>query len=798
MKKIRLFLLLNILLIVCGIGTAQAGGQLPINNFTDPDACYCIDANSTGTFKFTVECPFGADCMADIDSVVWKAYGGIEIDHTYDMSAEIRVKQGDTYAQRFHKYSKGRLHVTVYAKDTIIWKWTEQDCYENKWEVRRTLPPYLTEFYGEIDICKQFPMPADANKIVGPICVAQGEEVTYSVAPWVTLSDINRAGTDKYFWKYSEGLRANGTEEYYSADGSSTTFTADNVEGGQLSVVLGSCNEFTQEPLYLNLQKAIPVPDFTPNSCLAGGIHEETFTIQDAMDSVTYEWRVDDNWTFIGSNIGKSVVIKTDAANPATIIVTANYTNGANCEPVIASKRITRTFAPDAKIVSSSGNCVTAGADVRFSIDIAPSPAKFVWNYEDINWAVSNGRNDDKIITLTSTNTSATSATLQVYVAGCSPDSVLTLPINLKPGNANPILSNNGFCITPGVSYTFSTTPTTPAPTSYSWNLGNGWTPSSGTGLSITAVANTSIANGISVTPINNNGCSGTPATRAIALIPTTPEGITFVEDRCINSGMEDQLTFNVINAKSNEHYVWDLDDIGDILYSNSNYSNIVVKTYGIDNTYNLTVSATTNNTICTSSTPSAPLSLSIEGLQGSVTQNVSRKYYSITPTPIGAWDVLDNNYYWELDEINVTNSSSSSRTIDNLAPNLVGSSDHDFFVIIDDYYMGCKTKKIIATKNALALKSVFVSASLQNSNKQQIPATMLISPNPVNSILHVDFSDVGTTNIIIVDMAGNIVKRLHGQNKNVSIDVSDLAQETYVLKAVQNGKRFNGTFIKQ
>ncbi len=581
-----------------------------------------------------------------------------------------------------------------------------------------------------------------------------------------------------------------------------------------ISVQVGKCNR-PNNVLTLTLRKAIPAPIIAPSSCVAGGVHNETFTIQNPVSGVIYTWS-SDNWTRMSSsNVGTAMTYQTDNTGAANIRVDANYINGGGCQSVFSTTQVTRTFGANSKIVTQSGNnCLEANMPVKFIIQNAPTPAIFNWNYNNLtDWTFSGVEataNGDEITLVPGAN-AVSGETLRVSLNGCNND-FRDFQFNMKPGDANPITSStNSFCINRNGTYTFSTTATSPNPSSYQWDLGEGWTiiSTAPDGLSITAQATgNTIGDSIRVTPKGLNGCDGKSKAVAVSYPPTAPTGINVPDPAsCINSGMTDNIILSVIGSSANQKYTWELNGLGAIT-NGATSSSINVQTLGIDGSYTVSVSAYTNNDVCSQSA-SISNTVTISGVDFSVREEVlsaTQAYYVMTPN---GWSNRSYSILWELDGSDETFDGNSYETNEIYSGLLDSSSPHDFRVTVTRTSDQCKTRRswgVNATPQSNGLRSFSFQSAFQNPRNSKAVAlrasqttnnaTMTIAPNPTNELVQIAFSNAGNADIQIRDMAGRIVKILNSASQIISVDVSNFAQGSYAVLATQNGINFKEILI--
>jgi hypothetical protein len=87
-----------------------------------------------------------------------------------------------------------------------------------------------------LDIYKEFN--DSLPPIIGPICVAVGDTVTYSVCEILSTNPNYEIGQDNYFWTTPAGFRW----IYNSSDSSSQTYVVDSIPTDPLQVQFGRCN----------------------------------------------------------------------------------------------------------------------------------------------------------------------------------------------------------------------------------------------------------------------------------------------------------------------------------------------------------------------------------------------------------------------------------------------------------------------------------------------------------------------------------------------------------------------------
>lgn len=109
-------------------------------------------------------------------------------------------------------------------------------------------------------------------------------------------------------------------------------------------------------------------------------------------------------------------------------------------------------------------------------------------------------------------------------------------------------------------------------------------------------------------------------------------------------------------------------------------------------------------------------------------------------------------------------------------------------------------TVDVVATANDGSGEAGTVTITISNQSlsvNENISSFISIYPNPVQNELFIEVNDVKINEIIILDYSGRIVKSIPATKVN-SIDVSDLKQGVYVLKAFTDNDLSINRFIKQ
>ena len=155
--------------------------------------------------------------------------------------------------------------------------------------------------------------------------------------------------------------------------------------------------------------------------------------------------------------------------------------------------------------------------------------------------------------------------------------------------------------------------------------------------------------------------------------------------------------------------------------------------------------------------------------------------------------------------------------TIDGISPNfggffgdLIESSDH-YLVVVGNIHDQYPLDKFSARDNVWLLKlgldgcienqpcDDYTSLTKVEDLSPKIYSTYLISPNPVQDELRIDFPDTGEREIEIYSINGQFILRKSSTNNFELIDVSDFNPAPYFVRIRDKGKTQNASlrFIK-
>lgn len=209
------------------------------------------------------------------------------------------------------------------------------------------------------------------NIIVGPICIKQGDTVTYSVPDSLSRNLTAGIGIDNYHYT----LPSSWQHLYSSGDSSSITAVVTTLGANDtIKVKVGQCNSKIYK---LAIAQATPAPVLiSPPSCVSSSTTSLTMSVT-AVAGITYTWSIPSNWSFNSplSGIGSTVTLNVDG-NPGTVTITATSAN--SCNPAITSYNVTRAISDGASVVGPT--CVNKNAQYSYGLTSAPINTEFVWS----------------------------------------------------------------------------------------------------------------------------------------------------------------------------------------------------------------------------------------------------------------------------------------------------------------------------------------------------------------------------------------------------------------------------------
>lgn len=708
----------------------------------------------------------------------WNAAGGILINSGAGTNTvSVSPLTGTTYGNGYSKYAKGKLILDCHV--VYSYKYYYSNCNGGQDSAVHT---YAVDYSDAIEIRKIFDMPDGlvTNAIVGPECVLPGDSITYSVAPWVSLYQMNQVGFDTYNWTIPTGVNAG--DLYYSADSSSVTFRAGtDVAGKTLSVTMGRCNT-SQTPLTFTLGQEPADPIFKgadlADYCLPFGIAKDTIIITNPQPAVTYTWDLR-SWTANHISAKGDTVIYTPLDNAQTI--TMKMSGGCADKTFIYD--INRSLSPSSAITTQYKSCLPKNSNVKFSIPGVPVGTEMAWSLDAT--AIANG--------WTLSAAEAKNATPIIHVgtgvgrvyaetADCGSTSIYG-DFKIKVSTPTAINASSTCLARTSENLTFGipTANLVAGAEGYNWQIPSTWVITSASFDSTSVSVSTDGATAGSI-KVRAHGCDTSAwYSLALNLVPEEPDNIV-VPSTCISSGMADTITLSVNTVVPNQMYSWIIPSTWSIISSTSNNTSITIETDGVDNTY--TVGCYVTNPCGSSDT--TEVSLTIAGMNlSNITQEGNSRcwYYHLAPN---GWNPGDCVIKWVLNGSTITYGSYQLET-DCTDANLIGSPSNTFHVTVTDTVNHCTTRRVLAG-------SAFRSASISSSVKESVETEQTISvyPNPANSVLNVVLPSDESASISLIDISGKVVERLDTSSNRTRINVSSLSNGLYIISVNQNGKQFS------
>lgn len=722
-------------------------------------ACVNITVNSNGA---TIS---GITALGDIEIVSSSTAGAIT-------TLCIRSKDNITFKDCIGAYGKGRINVT----------YTDGGCGG-------------TTF---LDIYKN----TVAQPIIGPVCVAVGEDVTYSVCKILSTDPNLQIGQDNYTWTVPAGF----TLKYKSADNSSQTYTVTAIPTTPLQVQFGQCTPGAIATL--NIVKKIPNPQTllvpTTPICLAANSTSLNFSVNTANNPAgcTYTWSVDNpNWT-LSTTTGTATTVNVDGGVGNVTLVVSNASTGVGCGAVTTVFKVNRNLTGLSFLSTCIAKPGTATLSLTGANGISTIPVN--WSFAPVTgWSNSplNGSTTIVSASATAVNTVATASS----VACPTPTVVRNLVIT-------PTLPNNPTgttCLTPGstASLTYTVAGATNA-TGYTWTFPAGWVVVSGAGTATVVVTpNGTTAGNITVTANNvftsaagTTTCSSTARTITTAFIPSAPTAVNLptcfsVGNAAANAISRPTTTFQLsVNPPvSGLTYTWGPTfPAGIALASTSNTSgataNIATFNFtGTPGTYTIPVKAG-NATCAASSTfnasvviPAPSLTISSSGGAGTGLQTLSFTALSSTISTVGWYRFQAPSTITPVGAGIYTLPASGGQTQYNCALNNTATAGTYCVDIVGTN--GCTTT-LCFTPTAYGARMVNPDATTPKPN----PFTkMEIMPNPAKTEFSIVLPE-DNTQVLVFDMKGTQVFNKTLNTGKQSINSNDWSAGEYIIVFSKEG----------
>ncbi|MDR3705830.1 MAG: T9SS type A sorting domain-containing protein [Paludibacteraceae bacterium] len=794
MKKNNFVRLLTTLWLCVAIGVAAQAQSVKITPSGSSSGYYCMPADNTGTSFSVAGVNLSTDpnVTATIESTAWTVFGGIQKLSASGTNISVASGTGTDYTSLYSKYAKGKIRAVCHVK--YSYTYNTSDCYQNPGTATYI---YYADYTTELEIRKTFSIPDGSltNPIVGPECVVAGENVTYSVAPWVSLDDVSNVVFDTYTWNVPSSAKIN--DLYYSSDKSSITFKPSATAGGQtITVDLGACNSTgAQSSITLKSEPDAPYlvgnTQWVDNLCIPLSASTYELTIANPQSGVTYTWEKLSGWYSTDQYVVESdnKIVLSPKDDNKYIRLRAK----SSCTEKIYDLQINRSFDPVVNTITTAyADCLPENTDVTFSVNGASKGIPMGWTIspEGITngWSIANDQKDlPTPIIHTGTGVATVYATASCGVA---------IPQLCKVKPNVPIINEGKKCLAfeDKTDQVFTTTKDNGA-TGYQWDFPATWEPlaladRTTTDPTITIKTDGKTAGEIKVKAL---GCKDSEFSTPVK-VGFNPDKPTIEQVGCIDAGLPGVTYFRVKNHVKGQTYTWTIDPAfgaQDMFYNPpvDDSSKIKVNTLGTVDTYN--VQATAYNT-CGNSGLCDPFSVSVVKEVFTVTaSNTGRNQYMYAIT-----EANDDPWYFSHTATWVYNNADATgtdyyKTKTDLPGGLLTSGASNFFVTVTNS-AGCKTRMI-------NVPPTFRSAKLldeADATNSVVDEEMKVSPNPSTGRIKVTLPTDESTNISLYDLKGSLLKTWTNQPAVSILDISDLESSNYFVVAHQNGKRYSKKII--
>lgn len=618
-------------------------------------------------------------------------------------------------------------------------------------------------------------------QIVGPQCVEAGVPCTFSVDQVASDNAGDNIGFDQYYWSgYPTAIVSNSL--YYSADGSSITFTPTTSQSFDIKCCLGRANPWDggtnpgqalagtacvtktvgaapSEPVYTNSPS---------NLCVPTGPANNTFTISYTSPNTCVWTMANTGWTITSQSAG-SVTINTNGFNNPGIL-TLTVSNGT-CTPLTFQYQINRSLAAPVVIAPAIAGttCLTPGtSNNMFNISTSAAANPTVWSISPAGTGVTlvpGTPNSTVAVNVASTATTGT-YTLTAKSASCAGN--ITYSFRVRP--VTPTISGTA-CVVRGAltaqTYTCSATPGA----TYTWSFPSGWTASSFTtttnSITVTPSSTTATLNGtVTVTANGIVGCNSA-ASYTIGYSAAAPTGVV---TGCWSVGVPGTNSVTFTNPLSGT-YTATLVPVGGgsnaitgtVTFTSPNILTFNTSALTAGN-YNLSI---THNSGCgATATSITTVTVSPNGAQllTSFSAGNPDSYFVLSPPP-GAI------YQWF-----VNNSPVAGATANNFSLNGPVVSPGSVTVCVNVTSGGCTTR---LCSSAGTHTQRLAGGSQQNSDEEQIA----LYPNPSNGNFVIKIPGFDTKAIaILYDMSGKEVRKFILQEGQNNIHAEGLSKGSYLV----------------
>jgi hypothetical protein len=795
-----------IALLCCGVWSANAQSLQFKQGANIISGIQCMDVTSPG-ITYSVEgvnlSTIGTN--ATIVGWTWTTQGGITITEGANaQNVKVAPLPGTDYNSGYSKYAKGKLKVTCRVQ--YDYNYLEEECTDSGPIYHNRTYTYFTNLYGEFEIRKQF-SDLTGNEITGPECVKTGDRVTYSVAPWVSMYQLNTVGFDEYDWDIPSGV-AQGDVLYYSADYSSVTFyVGNNFDGKTISVRMGACNLPGQTPITLTLraQPGVPsLPDgisFATGWCLPLGTGAQSITIGNTDPSATYIWEGLEGWkdtpTYeVNEANGYTLnFIPQNDARELTLRVIDICGNDKEYK-----LKVNRTLSGSNLIQTVSGEqCVAPNQYVPFKVTGVDNSVALIWRIvEGEGWSIYPGAETSaQPFIMTGTG----SATIEVTASGCPGSTTIQETFGLAP--ETPIINSVSPVCVSDATVTFKVRKVESGVT-YEWSYPGDWTVETGTADDQSTISLVPGQQGgeVKVRAIGTDNCS---SDWSDPIEVAAPLALSKVTD-CVNAGFVGIVEIQ-IEGYDPENAAYDFPTIDDSTFGTIDPAGIdaagvfKVNTTGKEGNFTVSVSATNS---CGDQSI-ATLDYSVQKDPFTVQEVV---VLDIPGMQVSSFKIMDTGYQdfeWSGDGQPLP--TVIPGVLDYITNNIIVSDYSSIYVTVTNSATGCKTRKFRMAPNVFRSKSANPNATAPNTVNEFIVVEVIdapnagqltLFPNPASNELNINLSSEGSISICIASMSGGIVKNIASQQSSATIDVADLPAGNYIAVVLQGTNRYTGQFIKR
>lgn len=632
--------------------------------------------------------------------------------------------------------------------------------------------------------------------IIGSECVTEGDTVTYSIEPLVSVNINDRIGIDQYKWTIPAGWPI----EFFSGDSSSVTFIVGPLSGNDtLRADIGRAN-FTDTFEYkLPLAQGVAEPVFlqAPPECLPVGVRELVIEL-DSVAGVSYVWGIPAGWSVTqgipgmldaSGNVitpGSSRLVLAINDRAEELVLTAF---GACNEPLIREFAIERELDASTSITGSGAaadGCVSRPGIYTFSVN---APIQVNWTPPP-GWTVDPANSNSATLNITAGPQAQSGyITVQSLACGGMTDSLF---ISISPDVPSFIVENE--CLPAG-----STTPVTyrvnavENAVSYTWSLSN---PAWGLGQVTTTTPSVEVTpagpNG-STLFVRANGCASSgQASLSVSFAPETP---VIGGDICIPAGGGSQPSFQytVENPITGTRYLWRVTG-GLSITGGQNSSMVTVSATGDVTGDTVEVSAITCDTVTTSRI------VTVEGDQGFVfdfTEEGTFPFGALYSVGAPGFNEPGTNYAWTLNgnpiggtgEAQLISCNDFEGGADTLAVTITNPS---ICLVASVSQLISKPASCPASASASAriMEGTETAMALQQSSLDL--SETVIFPNPVAEVLNVRLpiqADQGVISLTLIDSQGKSLWQGGTAQSETSIDVAHVPPGSYYL-LIEGGKK--------